>query len=115
MRANVRWPQRGKTRYSAFSNLDSTLRLSLGITQSEVDVIYASLAGPLSTRLRNRVDLLIFNPPYVPTESTESQQGQEHGQISGSWAGGLDGMEVTNKLLRESEVRNSLCHHLYDP
>ncbi|KAF9650691.1 S-adenosyl-L-methionine-dependent methyltransferase [Thelephora ganbajun] len=72
--------------------------------KSEVDVIHTSLTGPLSTRLRNSVDVLIFNPPYVPTEPEESQRGQEHGQISSSWAGGFDGMEVTNKFLCEFEA-----------
>lgn len=71
-------------------------------------MIHTSLAGPLSTRLRNSVDVLVFNPPYVPTESEEAQEGQEHGQISSSWAGGYDGMEVTNKLLRASEVWSDL-------
>ena len=73
-----------------------------------MDAVHTSLAGPLSARLRNSVDLLIFNPPYVPTESEEAQQGQELGEISSSWAGGFDGMEVTNKLLGESEVRKDL-------
>jgi len=54
------------------------------------------------------VDVLVFNPPYVPTEPEEAERGQEYGQISSSWAGGLDGTEVTNKLLRESEVRSDL-------
>jgi len=71
------------------------------------------LTGPVSARLRNSVDLLIFNPPYVPTESTESQQGQEHGQISSSWAGGFNGMEVTNKLLDESKTLLSANGRFY--
>jgi len=81
--------------------------------KSEVDAIHTSLAGPLSTRLHNSVDLLVFNPPYVPTESEEAQQGQECGQISSSWAGGFDGMEVTNKLLRESETLLSTNGRFY--
>jgi len=81
--------------------------------KSEVDAIHTSLTGPLSTRLRNSVDLLIFNPPYVPTESTEFRQGQEHGQISGSWAGGFDGMEVTNKLLCDSKTLLSADGRFY--
>lgn len=93
-----------------FSQSSDISYLPLDTVQSEVDVIHTSLAGPLSTRLHDSIDLLIFNPPYVPTESIESKQGQEHGQISSSWAGGSDGMEVTNKLLRESEVRNDLLY-----
>ncbi|KAF9786059.1 S-adenosyl-L-methionine-dependent methyltransferase [Thelephora terrestris] len=81
--------------------------------KSEVDTIHTSLTRPLSSRLRNSVDLLIFNPPYVPTESTESQEGQKHGQISGSWAGGFDGMEVTNTLLDESKTLLSANGRFY--
>jgi len=44
--------------------------------------------------------------PCTGTELEEVQQGQEHGQISSLWAGGFDGMEVANELLRESEVRS---------
>ncbi|EEB08779.1 prorein methyltransferase Mtq2 [Schizosaccharomyces japonicus yFS275] len=47
-------------------------------------------------RLRKSVDILIFNPPYVPTETQEIPL---EGTIAAAWAGGFDGMEVTSKLL----------------
>ena len=67
----------------------------------------ASLLGPLSLRLQKAVDVLIFNPPYVPTDLSEALDAQDTADIQGSWAGGRDGMQVTNILLEQVEVRIS--------
>lgn len=64
--------------------------------------------------------MLLFNPPYVPTSNEEAdlaQSSPEHsislesrsasstlGPIAGAWAGGEDGMNVTNILLDQVEV-----------
>ena len=58
-------------------------------------------ANPLRRRLRHNVDVILFNPPYVPTEEEEAQLAQEHGDIGGAWAGGWDGMAVTNTFLEQ--------------
>lgn len=50
-------------------------------------------------RLRNSVDILLFNPPYVPTIPEEAVDAQKDRDIQGSWAGGSDGMDVTNRFL----------------
>lgn len=70
----------------------------------------------LTTNLLSRsVDLLIFNPPYVPSENPPSWQGMvQTATLTGheaferdsrllalSYAGGHDGMEITNRLLAE--------------
>lgn len=76
------------------------------------DIVNADLAGPLRAGV---VDVLLFNPPYVPTEAVPDQQqpGREVGRaptstferdswlLSLSYAGGVDGMEVTDRLLAE--------------
>jgi release factor glutamine methyltransferase len=67
----------------------------------------ASLALPLFARLKHSVDILLFNPPYVPTVIAEVENAQGTADIEGSWAGGIDGMHVTDIFLQNVEVRSS--------
>ncbi|KAL1737505.1 S-adenosyl-L-methionine-dependent methyltransferase [Schizophyllum commune] len=67
--------------------------------QVMLEPINASFASPLRSRLKNSVDILLFNPPYVPTESEEAYYAQSGMTLPGSWAGGTDGMQVTDLFL----------------
>lgn len=75
-------------------------------TQIPLNPITCDLSKPLSTRLQHCVDIILFNPPYVPTAYEESFHAQGDAGIAGAWAGGLDGMEVTDRFLDNVEV----CH-----
>ncbi|KAI0639060.1 putative methylase [Trametes polyzona] len=68
-----------------------------------IEPIWTSLTGPLRSRLHHGVDLLLFNPPYVPTDSNEADDAQQAANIAGAWAGGQDGMEVTDIFLDQVE------------
>lgn len=59
------------------------------------DVILTDLQSAIASRLKNSVDVLLFNPPYVPTPDEEVHKGG----IYASWAGGVDGRVVTDRLL----------------
>jgi len=68
-----------------------------------LESITASLALPFHVRLKHSVDILLFNPPYVPTVTDEAEDAQGTGDIQGSWAGGADGMQITNMFLQAVE------------
>jgi len=72
-----------------------------------LEPMIASLALPLLSRLKHAVDILLFNPPYVPTVTDEADDAQGTTDIAGSWAGGTDGMQITNIFLHDVEVRSS--------
>jgi len=66
-----------------------------------IEPLVATLARPLTSRLGHAVDILVFNPPYVPTSDDEADAAQRGAGIAGSWAGGADGLQVTDALLRQ--------------
>lgn len=73
-----------------------------------MEPVLASLASPLSSRLRRAVDILLFNPPYVPTIPDEADDAQTGAGIQGSWAGGNGGMQITDTFLQTVEVSPGL-------
>lgn len=67
-----------------------------------VDVVASDLVGATGRRLHGAVDLLIFNPPYVPTPDEDvwcSGGGGGGGALSAAWAGGEDGRAVIDRVL----------------
>jgi release factor glutamine methyltransferase len=55
------------------------------------------------------VDILVFNPPYVPTEEEEGDAAQFEGGISAAWAGGAVGMTTTEAMIQAAPVRSIDC------
>ncbi|KAJ7494777.1 S-adenosyl-L-methionine-dependent methyltransferase [Mycena galericulata] len=63
-----------------------------------LELVNASLAHPFLARLHKSVDIILFNPPYVPTIHGEAFGAQNDRDIGGSWAGGQDGMQITDRF-----------------
>ncbi|KAK4687823.1 vesicle-fusing ATPase, partial [Tremellales sp. Uapishka_1] len=63
--------------------------------------ILGNLLDPLLERFNRTIDVLVFNPPYVATDESEMTITQKSRGIGGAWAGGDDGMSVTNKILEQ--------------
>jgi len=66
-----------------------------GLPQGAVEAVLCDLASPLLGRLAGKVDVILFNPPYVPTPDDEVGGNG----IEASWAGGKDGRVVLDKAL----------------
>mmetsp|Transcript_54075 Transcript_54075/g.130834 ORF Transcript_54075/g.130834 Transcript_54075/m.130834 type:complete len:261 (-) Transcript_54075:38-820(-) len=76
--------------------------------QVSVELVQTDLMKGL-TRLKGRVDVMLFNPPYVPTPKEEMTSSL----ISMSWAGGEKGREVTDRLLEHVDEYLSDRGRLY--
>ncbi|KAF7251271.1 Methyltransferase N6AMT1 [Varanus komodoensis] len=61
----------------------------------DIQPIITDLVTGLLPRLHGKVDVLLFNPPYVVTPSAEIKG---HG-IEAAWAGGKNGREVMDRLI----------------
>lgn len=59
------------------------------------DIIATDLASGLQKRMEGMVDVIVVNPPYVPTP--EDEVGCDG--ITASWAGGLNGRSVIDRIL----------------
>ncbi|KAJ1630755.1 S-adenosyl-L-methionine-dependent methyltransferase, partial [Pavlovales sp. CCMP2436] len=59
------------------------------------DIVRTDFVHALAARLHGQVDVLIFNPPYVP--SPPDEMGTD--RIEAAWAGGERGREVIDRLL----------------
>ncbi|XP_062548947.1 uncharacterized protein LOC134213686 [Armigeres subalbatus] len=76
------------------------------LNDCQVEVINMDLLGGLRDGC---VDLLVFNPPYVPTADADSCElegrigefSAEGHNLVKSWAGGFDGMVVTKRVLKD--------------
>jgi release factor glutamine methyltransferase len=60
------------------------------------EVVQCNLADAVKSRLAGRVDVLLFNPPYVPCDADEFRCASG---IALAWAGGVRGRQVLDRFL----------------
>lgn len=84
----------------------TTVKCAAYHNQSNIQVVRTNLAQSLIDRLKNSVNLMIFNPPYVPTDKDEDLAASR--QLQYSWAGGVKGRELVNQFLN-TYVTSMLC------
>ncbi|PWN96848.1 putative methylase [Tilletiopsis washingtonensis] len=77
-------------------------------TGSANSVALSPILSPLLSSLSSRsraagglIDILLFNPPYVPTTAEEEAAAQAAGGIAGAWAGGATGTNLVEALLED--------------
>jgi release factor glutamine methyltransferase len=63
---------------------------------TQYEVVQCNLADAVKSRLAGRVDVLLFNPPYVPCDAGEFESASG---IALAWAGGLRGRQVLDRFL----------------
>ncbi|XP_060579615.1 methyltransferase N6AMT1-like [Ruditapes philippinarum] len=73
-------------------SITKTTGLKNGVS---LEAVLTDLVDGLAERLKKKVDILLFNPPYVVTPSEEVGSSG----IEASWAGGANGREVINRFL----------------
>lgn len=76
----------------------TTKKCAIYHNQRDIQIIRTNLAESLVDRMRHQVDVLIFNPPYVPTDPEEKLETSKEIQLS--WAGGDRGRRLTDQFLR---------------
>lgn len=72
----------------------STAEMNL-LPVGDIRAFRCDLASGILQQLENKVDILIFNPPYVPTPDEEVGSTG----IEASWAGGINGRVVLDRAL----------------
>lgn len=83
----------------------SSTRATMDIVASASHLLFSDLFSAFF-KPRPLFDVIIFNPPYVPTDADEYARSLRDRDISASWAGGNNGREVTDRFLRDC------AHHL---
>lgn len=71
----------------------TTLKCARSNFVDNIQVVNTKYLDGLMDRLEHSVDVVIFNPPYVPTDEPPIND------IDRSWAGGVNGREVIDEFL----------------
>ncbi|TKR60745.1 hypothetical protein L596_027943 [Steinernema carpocapsae] len=62
------------------------------LNECEIELVQGDLLGPLASKMEEKIDVLLFNPPYVPTEEEASKVEEL------CYAGGQTGRSALDRL-----------------
>jgi release factor glutamine methyltransferase len=80
---------------------DEALHLNKSLTKSsQIELIRGDLVSWAHAPPGNIFDVVVFNPPYVPTDQNELRRARLETDIAASWAGGRRGREVIDVALQ---------------
>lgn len=102
---------------------ECTVRTGKANGGAHLEVVRTSMLAGLLSRLQGRlqlggadqtlpptaagsglIDVLLFNPPYVPTTPEEEEQAQREAGIAGAWAGGWTGTRLLDELIDDVDA-----------
>lgn len=72
-----------------------TAKVTQSSSCSVFEAVRCDLASALLPRLQGSVSILLFNPPYVPTQDEDVGTTD----IEAAWAGGVDGRRVVDRAI----------------
>lgn len=79
---------------------DNAVRLGL---DDRVTILAGDLFGPLPQELRGRLDLVVANPPYIPSSAMADLPAEVAGFEPGlALDGGPDGLDLARRILAEA-------------
>lgn len=67
----------------------------------QIRFIHSDLFDSFPSSLKHFLDVIIFNPPYLPSFNSESQFSVQH-PIDQTWDGGVKGHELFIKFLKQA-------------
>ena len=74
-----------------------------GVKNNEITLIQSDLLNGINIKsMESEIDIMIFNPPYVPTSSEELNKSQNDKLLSAAWSGGIDGRVIIDKFIKHS-------------
>mgnify|MGYP002393893297 CR=1 FL=1 len=82
----------------------------VGVQAPCVDSVQTIFAEGVAERLQGQVDVLLFNPPYVPSSAEEVPAPTRGEHIDAAWAGGPRGRQVVDAFLPQVPALLSRPH-----
>eukprot|EP00483_Globobulimina_turgida_P000569 UN00569 len=83
-----------------------------GIKRNECTLINSDLLSAINIEtFYPKIDILLLNPPYVPTTREELNKSQNDKLLSAAWSGGIHGTDIIYKFIKQSNFYKLLSNH----